>query len=63
VRLVCEGSHILPHIKHLEEKGVTIFACGTCLNFFNLADKQKVGKPTTMVDSLKTMLDSTIVSL
>jgi len=63
VRLVCEGSHVLPHLKHLEKKGVTILACGTCLDFFNLTDKQKVDKPTTRLDSVQSMLDSTIVSL
>jgi len=30
-------------LKELEKKGVEIFTCGTCLKYFNLEDKLKVG--------------------
>ena len=30
-------------LKELERKGVEIFTCGTCLKYFNLEDKLKVG--------------------
>ena len=63
VRLVCEGSHVLGHLKRLEEQGVEILACTTCLEYFELVDKLKVGKPTTMVKSIQAMLNSEMVCL
>jgi selenium metabolism protein YedF len=63
VRLVCEGSWALEHLKELEKQGVEILACGTCLDFFELKDRLKVGKPTTMVQSIESILSSDIVCL
>lgn len=63
VRLVCEGSHVLDYLKRLEEQGVEVLACTTCLEYFDLEDKLKVGKPTTMVRSVHSMLNSDVVSL
>ncbi len=63
VRLVCEGSQVLDQLKRLEEQGVTILACTTCLEYFDLTDKIIVGKPTTMVKSIQSMLSCDVVSL
>jgi selenium metabolism protein YedF len=63
VKLVAEGSWALGHLKKLEQQGVDILACGTCLDFFELKDKLKVGQPTTMVSSIDFMLNSDIVCL
>jgi selenium metabolism protein YedF len=63
VRLVCEDSYILGHLKRLEDQGVEILACTTCLEYFDLVDKLKVGKPTTMVKSIQSVLNSEIVCL
>jgi selenium metabolism protein YedF len=63
VKLACEGSHVLTHLKRLEEQGVEILACTTCLEFYDLADKLKVGKPTTMVKSIQYMMNSKMVCL
>jgi selenium metabolism protein YedF len=63
VRLVCEGSQVLDHLKRLEEQGVEILACTTCLEYFNLVDKQKIGKPTTMVKSIQSLISSDMVCL
>jgi selenium metabolism protein YedF len=63
VKLVVEGSWALVHLKKLEEQGVEILACGTCLDFFELTDKIKVGKATTMVKTVALMLSSDIVCL
>ncbi|MBI4303790.1 MAG: sulfurtransferase-like selenium metabolism protein YedF [Chloroflexi bacterium] len=63
VRLVCGGSPVLDHLKKLEEQGVEILACTTCLEYFDLVDKIVVGKATTMVVSIKSMLDCDVVSL
>jgi len=63
VRLVCEGSEVLGHLKRLEKQGVEILACTTCLEYFDLMDKVKVGKPTTMLKSIQSMLSCDVVSL
>jgi selenium metabolism protein YedF len=63
VKLVAEGSWALVHLKKLEEQGVAILACATCLDFFELKDKMKVGKPTNMVKSIDAMLHTDMVCL
>jgi selenium metabolism protein YedF len=63
VRLLCEGSPVLHRLKLLEEQGVELLACTTCLEHFELADKLAVGKPTNMMKSIQSMLSSDIVSL
>jgi selenium metabolism protein YedF len=63
VKLVAEGSWALAHLKKLEKQGVEVLACGTCLDFFKLTDKLKVGKPTNMVKSIDSMLHTDIVCL
>jgi selenium metabolism protein YedF len=63
VRLLCEDSKVLDHLKRLEEQGMEILACTTCLEFFDLMDKLAVGKPTTMLKSIQAMLGNDIISL
>ncbi len=63
VRLVCEGSRVLDYLKRLEEQGVAILACTTCLEYLDLQDKMVVGKPTTMVKSIQSMFSCDVVSL
>jgi selenium metabolism protein YedF len=63
VKLVCKGSWALAHLKKLEEQGVEILACRTCLDFFELTDKLAVGKPTTMPESIKSILTTDMVCL
>jgi len=46
--LTAEGSDSLEDLKHLEEQGVEILTCGTCLNYYNLSDKLQVGGVTNM---------------
>lgn len=48
VNLTCEGSEVLEDLKTLEEKGVEIISCGTCLDFLNIADKLQVGEVSNM---------------
>jgi selenium metabolism protein YedF len=63
VRLVCEGSPVLDYLKKLDGQGVEILACTTCLEFIELVEKLKVGKPTTMVRSIQSVLNSDMVCL
>ena len=55
VRLTTEGSAVLETLQRLVEEGVQILSCGTCLEFYHLADKLRVGIVTNsyeVVDSL-----------
>jgi selenium metabolism protein YedF len=48
VKLVVEDSEVLDDMKELESKGAEILACGTCLRFFDLEGRQKVGAKSNM---------------
>ncbi len=63
VRLLCQGSPVLNRLKQLEEQGVELLACTTCLEHFELTDKLAIGKPTTMATSIQSMLSCDVVSL
>ena len=63
VRLVCDGSNVLDHVRKLEEQGVEMLVCTTCLEYFDFTDKLKVGKPTTMVKSIQSMMTADVISL
>jgi len=60
---MCQGSQVLEHLKRLEEQGVELLACTTCLEYFELMDKLAVGKPTTMMKSIQSMMGGDVVSL
>ncbi len=55
VKLVTTDGKALEALQHLEKKGVTIWVCGTCLEFFKLEDKRKAGSITNMYDIMNTM--------
>lgn len=46
--LTVEGSDSLEDLKNMEAQGVEILTCGTCLNFYGLADQLAVGGVTNM---------------
>lgn len=48
VHLTCEGSEVLEDLKKLEAEGVEIISCGTCLDYFEIKDKLKVGEISNM---------------
>ena len=56
VNLVCEGSPVLEDLCALENEGIEILACGTCLNYLELTDKLAVGQVSNMYSIAETML-------
>ena len=48
VKLSTEGSKSIEDLKTLQAQGVEILSCGTCLNYYDLADKLEVGEVTNM---------------
>lgn len=58
VKLVVEGSEVLEDLKALEALGVEILVCGTCLNYFGLMDKVRVGRVSNMYEIAETLLSA-----
>lgn len=59
--LTAEGSDSLEDLKHLEEQGVEILTCGTCLNYYNLSDKLEVGSVTNMYSIVEKMASASLI--
>lgn len=58
VKLTVEGSPVLEELQEMAEQGVEIYSCGTCLDYYQLKDKLKVGQVTNMYDTVDTLLAS-----
>jgi len=43
VKMVVEGSPVLDLLRSLEEKGIRLIICATCLQYYGLTEKVKVG--------------------
>jgi selenium metabolism protein YedF len=55
VKLVTTKGKALEALQDLEKKGVTIWSCGTCLEFFKVEKERQVGSTTNMYDLMATM--------
>ncbi|MBW2436577.1 MAG: sulfurtransferase-like selenium metabolism protein YedF [Desulfobacterales bacterium] len=55
VKLTVDGSEVLPELKQLQDTGLHILVCGTCLTHFNLLEQKQVGETTNMLDIVTAM--------
>ncbi|GAB4258327.1 sulfurtransferase-like selenium metabolism protein YedF [Deferrisoma sp.] len=55
VHLTTEGSSVLDVIREIEAAGVEVFSCGTCLEFFGKREALRVGRVTSMYDTVETL--------
>ena len=55
VKLTVQGSDVLEDLKQLENEGIQILVCGTCLNYFEIKDKLATGMVSNMYDIVETM--------
>ncbi|MBP2645677.1 MAG: selenium metabolism protein YedF [Firmicutes bacterium] len=55
VYLTSENSPVGEHLQELEQRGVQIFSCGTCLDYFELKDKLVIGGITNMYTIVEEM--------
>ncbi len=53
VRLVVEGSPVLPLLQEMSDKGVRLIVCSTCLEYFGLMGKVEVGIEGGMPDIIE----------
>jgi len=50
-----EEPQVIESIQTLTDKGATVLVCGTCLNFYNLTERLKIGTISNMYDILGAM--------
>lgn len=60
-KITSEGSESIEDLKALEEKGVKIFTCGTCLNYYGLTEKLCVGEVTNMYEITKKLTEASLI--
>lgn len=58
VKLSTENEATVENLKILEEAGVNILSCGTCLDYYNLKEKLQVGSVTNMYTIVEIMKES-----
>ncbi|MBN1579988.1 MAG: sulfurtransferase-like selenium metabolism protein YedF [Anaerolineae bacterium] len=58
VKLTIEGSPILEDLVSLSQRGIELLACGTCLGYYEIADKLAVGEVSNMYTIAETMLNA-----
>ncbi len=56
--LTTDGSELIPDIKALEEMGIEILSCGTCLDFFHRKEALKVGLASNMYDITSALMQA-----
>ena len=56
VQLTSEDSKVLETLQLLSKKGVEIVSCGTCIDFYELKGKVRVGVISNMYDIIQSML-------
>ena len=55
VKLAVKDSKVISELKEIENSGVDILVCGTCLTFFELMEEKEVGQTTNMLDIVTSM--------
>lgn len=55
VKLSAENEETIENLKILENMGVEVLSCGTCLDYYNLKDKLQVGTVTNMYTIVETL--------
>ncbi len=58
VKLVAKGSDVIDDLHALEDQGVEILACGTCLGYYNLKEAVEVGQISNMYDIASALLQA-----
>jgi len=58
VKLATDGSEVIEDLRALEEGGIRLLVCGTCLDFFGLKGRLRVGMISNMYDIAEAMLSA-----
>ena len=58
VRLTAKGSPVMDALLSLENMGVEVISCATCVNYYGLSDRIEVGRIGDMPELLKTSMEA-----
>jgi len=58
VKLTVDGSKVVDSLKKIQKKGIDLLVCGTCLDFFNVKDKIKVGRISNMLEIVDSLVNA-----
>ncbi len=58
VKLTTEGSDVIEPIKELEAMNIAVLSCGTCLDYYHLKDKLRVGLVSNMFDIASSLMEA-----
>ncbi len=56
VFVTCFWDETIKKLEQLRQRGVKIYSCGACLNYFEIADKLKIGEVGNAFDSVQTLV-------
>jgi len=56
VHITCFWEETIEALKELENRGVEIYSCGACLNYFKITDELKVGQIGNAFDSVQSLM-------
>ena len=58
VNLASAGSEVLPYLQELQNLGVEILLCGTCVDFYGLKERLRVGRTSNMFEIVSSLTES-----
>jgi selenium metabolism protein YedF len=58
VRLTTAGSDLVEDLQALEREGVQVMSCGTCLDYYHLADSLQVGISSNMFEIATALVEA-----
>ncbi len=58
VKLSIANSPVIEELEHLEQNGVQILVCGTCLDYYELKEKHKAGLVSNIYDIADLLLEA-----
>jgi len=61
VKLASNGSETLPYLRELENLGVEIILCGTCVDFYRIKEQLGAGRTSNMYEIVSSLADSSSV--
>jgi len=50
VFLTCDGSDVMSQLEKMHGAGTAVLSCGTCLDYYNIKDKLKIGSVSNMFE-------------
>jgi selenium metabolism protein YedF len=54
-KLAAAGSPVLEQVRQLEQVGVQVLVCGTCLNYLGIREQLAVGRVSNMLEIIETL--------